>query len=474
MNLADLSIRQQKILKKCNISGKGLEIGPSFNPIAPKRAGFDIEIIDHLNREGLIEKYKSDPNTPNNIGDIVEDVDYVWDGRSYVELTGKRNYYDYIISSHLIEHVPDLIGHLQDCSMLLKGAGVYSLAIPYKYYTFDRYRPCTTVKDCINSYMQNNHSKGSIAEYYLGCVANRDRIAWEQSYLMSDYHLLYTSKDALNAQRSTDYLDIHQSVFTPASFALLINDLYGLEYIDFQIVELEKAEDDCEFYAVLKKNIAGCGLTNRMKLLQALEREVIEMYSVQAIKAVFQKSRLLKSQLELKNQISCKFAYCIDKISVNGCNLHKNSNIITLTREDTLFIKGWVFDKDTKMKAGAPKALYLSSGIFYYLATLQCRPDVPRAFGRSGTGENLGFWISIPACLLDDGEMHVEFFVILENGNYCKISTEYALAVKGELPNVNQYYQENLQSQTREELNLNSCVLVSSTQNSLEVTPPEN
>ncbi len=46
----------QKITAQCNLDGKGLEIGPSFNPICPKRKGYDIEIMDHLDADGLRKK----------------------------------------------------------------------------------------------------------------------------------------------------------------------------------------------------------------------------------------------------------------------------------------------------------------------------------------------------------------------------------------------------------------------------------
>src|SRR5690606_31563971 len=40
--------RNEKVLYGLNSRGKGLEIGPSHNPIAPKVDGFDVEILDHL------------------------------------------------------------------------------------------------------------------------------------------------------------------------------------------------------------------------------------------------------------------------------------------------------------------------------------------------------------------------------------------------------------------------------------------
>ena len=106
--------RKEKILKHIDTSGKGLEIGPSHNPIAPKQEGFDVQSIDHLCKEDLIRKYEDESVDTSQI----EEVDYVWRGEPYDELTGKRDYYDWIVASHLVEHTPDLIGFLIDCDSI--------------------------------------------------------------------------------------------------------------------------------------------------------------------------------------------------------------------------------------------------------------------------------------------------------------------------------------------------------------------
>jgi len=70
--------------------GLGLEIGAGCAPIAPKKQGFRGPVLDHCDRKALIEKYR-----PHGINvDNIEEVDFVWDGRSYTELVGRRHVYD--------------------------------------------------------------------------------------------------------------------------------------------------------------------------------------------------------------------------------------------------------------------------------------------------------------------------------------------------------------------------------------------
>lgn len=153
--------RKEKVLRHINQNGHGIEIGASHNPIAPKKEGYKVHIIDHMSREQLITKYKDHHVNIENI----EEVDFVWRGENYSELIGKSKYYDWIIASHIIEHTPDLIGFINDCDTILKDDGVISLVIPDKRYCFDHYRPITGISKIIDSHFQKNkiHTAGTIA-----------------------------------------------------------------------------------------------------------------------------------------------------------------------------------------------------------------------------------------------------------------------------------------------------------------------
>ena len=79
--------RIAKAFFEVNTKGVGLEIGPSINPIAPKRLGFNVQIVDHLPTDKIRDKYK------NHGVDIksIEDVDFVWNGEPLSVLIGDKN-----------------------------------------------------------------------------------------------------------------------------------------------------------------------------------------------------------------------------------------------------------------------------------------------------------------------------------------------------------------------------------------------
>lgn len=272
--------RTEKIFYKVNRQGAGIEIGPSHAPVAPKREGFNVHIIDHMNREQLIEKYDHKMKTVDRARtENIEEVDFIWHGEPYAELTGRRKHYDWIIASHVIEHTPDLIGFLNDCDTVLKDEGVISLVVPDSRYCFDYFRPITGISkiiDASNS-KQRIHSIGTAVEHSLNAVTKKGNLTWGHNKQGDDYNLLYSFEEAkaamLASGSESDYSDYHAWCFTPHSFRLMIHDLYTLGLIPFrELVFFPTA--GCEFYITLGRTGDGPAL-NRLEMLKQIKAELV-------------------------------------------------------------------------------------------------------------------------------------------------------------------------------------------------------
>src|SRR5438552_1244849 len=122
--------REEIILSHIKRDGLGLEIGAGCAPIAPKKQGFRVHVLDHCDKKALIEKYRSHGTNVDNI----EEVDFVWDGRSYTELIGRRHVYDWVIGSHVLEHTTDLIGFLNDCDPCYARMGCFHSPVGHEFY----------------------------------------------------------------------------------------------------------------------------------------------------------------------------------------------------------------------------------------------------------------------------------------------------------------------------------------------------
>ena len=114
--------REEKLLQFVDRNAVGLEIGPSYNPVTPKLAGWNVEILDHLNAADLRKKYAA----WGVDGSKIEDVDYVISDNSIFGAINKASHFDFIIASHVIEHMTDMLRFLTDCQRLLKPDGVLS------------------------------------------------------------------------------------------------------------------------------------------------------------------------------------------------------------------------------------------------------------------------------------------------------------------------------------------------------------
>lgn len=125
----------------------GLEIGPLVSPMVTPDMG-NIAYADHATTEELRKKYANDTNVDES---KIVDITFVWGEQTLAEAVGKDALFDYVIASHVIEHVPDVITWLKEISAVLKPGGILSLMIPDKRFTFDVKRSCSITADAIDA-----------------------------------------------------------------------------------------------------------------------------------------------------------------------------------------------------------------------------------------------------------------------------------------------------------------------------------
>lgn len=80
-------------------------------------------------------------------------VTYVLErGRPLAEQIPRR--FDYVVLCHVLEHIPDPVGFLNEIAQLLRVGGIAFLAIPDKRRTLDATRPSTTIDHLLASHYQ--------------------------------------------------------------------------------------------------------------------------------------------------------------------------------------------------------------------------------------------------------------------------------------------------------------------------------
>jgi predicted SAM-dependent methyltransferase len=268
--------RVAKTMHALKKDGLGLEIGPSHNPMAPKKAGYNVHVLDHATAEELRIKYTGHPVNLDNI----EEVDFVWRGEPLSELIGREHCYDWIVASHVIEHVTDFVGFLRQCEKLLAPGGVISLVVPDKRYCFDYYRWPSNTGDALQAYTDNRvrHAPGTVFDHFSNASKMGDNICWSVQD-RGDVKMVHTLDEAESywkqALKNEEYIDAHSWKFTPSSFRIILNDLQKLGLTELA----EVASFDTvgfEFWITLGKRQPDSVIYDRQELNRQMVREIGE------------------------------------------------------------------------------------------------------------------------------------------------------------------------------------------------------
>lgn len=249
------SPRVAKAMQALKHDGFGLEIGPSHNPVAPKRLGYKVHIMDHVSTDELRAKYAGHAALGVDIGNI-EEVDFVWRGQPLEELVGGKSRYDWIIASHVIEHLPDPVRFFQQCAAILKPDGRLSLIVPDKRYCFDYFGQITSTGEWLDAYAERRvrPTPGKVFDHIANAARRNGAIAWsaEARGALELNHTFAQARALWESAQGSDYIDVHSWRFTPESFRLIVSDLRGLGMIEFG-VHLEFDTSGCEFYVTMER-----------------------------------------------------------------------------------------------------------------------------------------------------------------------------------------------------------------------------
>jgi hypothetical protein len=227
-----------------------LEIGPLNRPLL---RGKNVKYFDLESTAGLKEKAKSEGLDPST----VPEIDF---HHNEGDISIIKQRFDSVISSHVIEHQPDLIQHLQNVSRILKSnSGRYSLVIPDKRYCFDALIPETKITEIIHAHETKSlkPSFWKVVEHRALTTHNDPILHWAGQHGMPNSDLKVRWETAVEEFRTSNgkYIDVHCWQFTPTSFSNVINGLFDLGYIDFVVEEVfETPVNDLEFCAILRKS----------------------------------------------------------------------------------------------------------------------------------------------------------------------------------------------------------------------------
>jgi len=216
----------------------GLEIGgPSF---AFTQKGF-IPIYKHIksldgcnfSSETIWEGKINSGNTyqfENKLG-----YQYILDGSDLSEI--EKNQYEFILSSHNLEHIANPIKALKEWKRVLKQNGYLLIILPHKDRTFDNKRPITDFNHILEDYNNN--------------TAENDTTHFEEVINLHDISkdLGIANLDELKERTKNNFENrcVHHHVFNSPLAAKLI------DHVGFQIINLTPFSP-CHIIILAQKN----------------------------------------------------------------------------------------------------------------------------------------------------------------------------------------------------------------------------
>lgn len=244
---------------------RGLEIGPLARPRVRKSEG-KVYYVDHCTTEELRRAYSANSLMRPHLDEIVE-VDYVIkDGSTLSEAVGPDGPFDYLIASHVLEHLANPIGWLQDAEEVLTGDGLISLVIPDKRFCFDINRQETRPQDWVDWYLQDLKapSYGQLFDFFahvttidgmvdtLGLWAGTADYAGVRRADVPDADVAAYA-NCLRYRETGAYMDVHAGVYTPASLLSLLELAIRLGLLHFEVAHfVPTGRDSLEFHVTLR------------------------------------------------------------------------------------------------------------------------------------------------------------------------------------------------------------------------------
>ena len=203
---------------------KILEIGPLDNPLLKKNEA-DVYYADILSTQEVKALYQHAAAVNK---DAICGIDFVIRG-SYAKTCESAAKFDYILSCHVLEHMPRLIEHFQDTVNILNPCGRMYLFLPDCRYCFDHFRTPTSFAEIYYIHTQGiAFAPWHVLDSHMMVPCNDPKIFTTNKRL---FPLLAKrasfAKAKENFAKALDgvFVPVHFSTFTPESFLLLLHEM---------------------------------------------------------------------------------------------------------------------------------------------------------------------------------------------------------------------------------------------------------
>jgi ubiquinone/menaquinone biosynthesis C-methylase UbiE len=213
-----------------------LEIAPYFNPMVPKVEG-KVWYTDYVNNKTIQKKAAANPTFKNGFAPT---IDFVWKPGKQLNSCSPRLDFDCVVASHVLEHVPNPLGWINELLSVTKVGGSILLILPDRQLTTDHYRKETTFAEVlafavegltkpstgqILDFMTNSvedYGNDGVLPYVSGIPLEEAKRAWNDEMAL---------RSALRTKAFDNYIDVHCTAWTSTHFAQVFRRITKEKYI---------------------------------------------------------------------------------------------------------------------------------------------------------------------------------------------------------------------------------------------------
>lgn len=230
-----------------------LEIGPLANPML---RGSNVKYFDVLPTDALKRKAAAHGLD----ADQCPSIDFVSETGDLSVVTER---FDAVISSHVVEHQPDLLQHLAGIAKLLKSGGRYYLAVPDKRYCFDHFIAESTIAGVLDAHIRHRriHDPADVIAHLALTTHNEPVRHWNHDHGECAHRSgpeCLVEAVAMCERNPGVYIDTHAWQFTPTTFQEILQLLAHMRLCPFSVKHVyPTVRNSNEFYVVLEKSVSG-------------------------------------------------------------------------------------------------------------------------------------------------------------------------------------------------------------------------
>jgi hypothetical protein len=240
-----------------NASSQALEIAPFYDPFL-KKVNYIVDYTDYTTTEELKIRASKIPN----FGEVdVPAVDFVWSpGKELKDCVPQGREYDFVVASHVLEHVPNPLGWLNEVLSVSREGCCIALFLPDRRMSNDFFRRETDFAQLMQLWIEQpvTPTPGQIFDCLEHSFAtpgtsslrfeSRDNPVYPVDRYYSDDETIET---AIFAYNESQYIDVHCTVWTPSNATALLERAVDAGVLNVHIAGVE--EDEAEFLILLRK-----------------------------------------------------------------------------------------------------------------------------------------------------------------------------------------------------------------------------